>query len=97
MNQNGSRLNNDPGLQIHITYVEECSPSGSLQENVIGEPSVQMCLVIRNQSVYIRGADILFVQVEHGDIRIILEHHAGNNLVADLYRFSGAVLRNILS
>ena len=56
-----------------------------------------MCLVIRNQSVYIRGADILFVQVEHGDIRIILEHHAGNNLVADLYRFSGTVLRNILS
>ena len=56
-----------------------------------------MCLVIRNQPVYIRGADVLLVQVEHGDIRIILEHHAGNNLVADLYRLSGAVLRNILS
>ena len=56
-----------------------------------------MGVIIRNESVYISCADILFVQIEHRDVRIILEHHAGDDLVADLYRISGAVNLYILT
>ena len=50
-----------------------------------------MDVVIRKKSVYISAADILLVQVEHLDVRIILEDHTCNDFVADLQRFSCAV------
>ena len=50
-----------------------------------------MDVVIRKKSVHISAADILLVQVEHLDIRIILEDHTCNDFVADLQRFSCAV------
>ncbi len=56
-----------------------------------------MNIIIREQSVYIRAAHILLVQVEHGDIRVVLENHTGYNFIAYFQRFSCAVNLYVLS
>ena len=43
-----------------------------------------MNIIVRKKSVYISSANVLLVQVEHCDLRIILEDHAGNDFVAYL-------------
>ena len=54
-----------------------------------------MDVVVGKQAVYIRSAHVLLIQVEHGDVRIVLEDHAGHDLVAQLQILSGAVLLHI--
>ena len=56
-----------------------------------------MNVVIGKQSVYIRAAYVLLIQIEHGNVRIILEYHTGNNLVAELHILARAVLLHILA
>src|SRR5699024_6881345 len=60
-------------------------------QDVIGKPSVQMDIIVRKKSVYVSPADVLLVQVEHLDIRVILKDHTCNDFVADLQRFARAV------
>ena len=56
-----------------------------------------MDIVVGKQAVYVRAAHVLSVQVIHGDVRIVLEDHAGHDLVAHLQILSGAVLLHILT
>ena len=50
-----------------------------------------MDIVIGKQAVNIRASHVLLVQIEHGDIRVILENHTGYNLVSYLQIISGTV------
>ena len=50
-----------------------------------------MNVIIREKSVYISAAYVLFVQIVHCDVRIILEDHTGYNLVTHLQFFTCAV------
>ena len=98
MHQNRAGLDQNSGLQIQIAYVEEgASESAAADQNVVGKPSVQMYIVIRKQAIYIGCAHVLLVQVEHGDFRIVFEDHAGNDFIANLDVFSGAVLLDVLA
>ena len=92
-----TRLDKDSGIQIQITYIEECSSEVSAsEEDIVGEPSVEMYIIVRKKSVYISSAYVLFVQVKHCDLRIIFEDHTGNDFIANLYRFSCCIYFNIL-
>ena len=50
-----------------------------------------MNVIVRKKSVYISASHILLIQIEHLDVRIIMEDHTSNDLVANLQRFSCAV------
>ena len=92
MYQYGTRLDQDTGIQIQITYIKEGgTKAAASDQDIISEPAVQMNIVIWKKTVYISSAYIFLVQVEHGDLRIILEDHAGNDLVTYLNRFSGGI------
>lgn len=54
-----------------------------------------MNVVIRKQAVYIRPADVLFVEVVHRDIRIVFEDHAGDDFISDMEIFPRAVLLDV--
>ena len=98
MYKNCTWLDQDTGIQIKIAYVEECASEASASdENVIREPSVQMYIIIWKKSVYVSSANVLFVQVEHCDLRIILEDHTGNNFITDLNWFSSCISLNIFT
>ncbi len=56
-----------------------------------------MDVVIGKQSVDIGSSHVLLVQVEHGDVRVVLENHTGNYLVTNLQVFTGAVLLHVLA
>ena len=56
-----------------------------------------MNIIVRKQSIYIRAAHILLVQVEHGNIRVILKDHTGYYLVTYLQWLSGTVRLDILT
>ena len=91
-------LDQDTGIQVKVAYVEECaSEVSAADKDIIGEPSVQMYIIIWKKSVYISSANVLLVQVEHCDLRIILEDHAGNNFITDLNRFSSCICLNVLT
>ena len=82
MNQNCAGLNQYTGVQIQITYIKYGRAASN--QNIIGKPAVQMDVIIRKQTIYVCAAYILLVQVEHGNIRVVLENHTGNNLVAQM-------------
>ena len=50
-----------------------------------------MYIVIWKEAVYISSAYVFLVQVEHCDLRIILEDHAGNDFVAYPNRFTSGI------
>ena len=54
-----------------------------------------MHIVIRQEAIYVRAANILFIQIEHSDVRIVFEYHTGNDLVANYKRFARAVLFHV--
>ena len=98
VDQNCAGLDQDTGIQIQITYVEESgSEAAASYEDVISEPAVQMDIIIRKQTVYISAANVFLVQVEHGDLRIILEDHTGNDLVTNFNRLAGCICLNVLT
>ena len=98
MYKNCTWLDQDTGIQIKITYVEECASELSASDkDVIREPSVKMNVIIWKKSVYVSSANVFLVQVEHSDLRIILEDHTGNNFVTDLNRFSSCISLNIFT
>ena len=98
MHQNRAGLDEDSGIQIQITYIEECGTEfAASDEDVVSEPAVELHIVIRKKSVNVSAAHVLLVQVKHCDLRIILEDHTGNNLVADLHRLAGCVDLNVLT
>ena len=43
-----------------------------------------MNLVIRQQSIHIRAANVLLVQVKHGNIRVVLKDHTGDHFIPNL-------------
>ena len=95
MYENGCRLNQDSGIQIHVTDVE--NRGAFADEQVVREPSVQMNVIVRKQAVNIGPAHILLIQVINRDLRIIVEDHAGDDLVADVQILARAVLLHILA
>ena len=98
MYKNCTWLDQDTGVQIKITYVEECASKLSTSDkDVIREPSVKMNVIIWKKSVYVSSANVFLVQVEHCALRIILENHTGNNFVTDLNRFSSCISLNIFT
>ena len=56
-----------------------------------------MDVIVRKETVYISASDVLLVQVEHLDIRIVFKDHTCNNLIADLQRFACAVSLYVLA
>ena len=98
MYKNCTWLDQDTGIQIKITYVEECASELSASDkDVIREPSIKMNIIIRKKSVYVSSTNILLIKVEHCDLRIILEDHTCNNFITDLNRFSSCICLNILT
>src|SRR5699024_8407756 len=96
--KNRAGLDEDSGIQIQIAYIEECGTEfAASDEDVVSEPAVELHIVIRKKSVNVSAAHVLLVQVKHCDLRIILEDHTGNNLVADLHRFAGCVDLDVLT
>ena len=82
MDQHCAGFNEHSGIQVQIAYVKH---GGAFPyQNIVGKPSVQVNIVVRKQAVHIGAAHILLIQVKHGDIRVILENHAGNHFVAKL-------------
>ena len=81
MNQYGAGLNQDSGIQIQIAYLKY--GRASADKKIIGKPAVKMDIVIRKQAVNIRAPHVLFIQVEHGNIRVIFKNHTGNYLIPD--------------
>ena len=91
-------LDQDTGIQIQITYVEECRSEGSASDqDVIREPSVKMYIIIWKKSVYISSTNVFLVEVEHCDFRIIFEDHTCNNFITDLNRFSSCINFNVFT
>ena len=85
-------LDQDTGIQIQITYVEECGTEVSASdEDVVREPSIEFYIIVRKKSIDICSANVFLVEVEHCDLRIIFEDHAGNNFVTDLNRFTSCI------
>ena len=98
MDQYCTWLDQDTGIQIQITYVEECRSEGSSSDqDVIREPSVKMYIIIRKKSVYVCSTNVFLVEVEHCDFRIIFEDHTCNNFVTDFNRFSSCINFNIFT
>ena len=90
--QNGAGLDEDSGIQIQVAYIEESGTEFSASdEYVISEPAVEFYVVVRKKSVNVGAAYVFLIEIEHGDLRIILEDHAGNDFIADLHRFSCCV------
>ena len=56
-----------------------------------------MDIVVRKQTVYVSPANVLLVEIEHRDVGVILENHAGDDFVAQMQVFSGAVLFDIFA
>ena len=56
-----------------------------------------MLIVVGEKSVYIRTSDVLLVEVEHCDIGVILEYHAGDDLIAHMKGLSGTVVSDVLT
>ena len=56
-----------------------------------------MDVVIRQKAVYIGASHVLLIQVEHGNVRVVLKDHAGDNLIAYLQILAGAVFLHVLS
>ena len=91
-------LDQDTGIQIQITYVEECRSEGSASDqDVIREPSVKMYIIIWKKSVYISSTNVFLVEVEHCDFRIIFEDHTCNNFIADFNWFSSCINFNVFT
>ena len=85
-------LDEDTGIKIQVAYIEECGTEFSASdEDVISEPSVEFYIVIWKKSIYISTANVFLIQVEHCDLRIILEDHAGNDFVAYPNRFTSGI------
>ena len=92
MYQYSTRLDENTGIQIQITYIKEGrTEAAASDQDIIGEPAVQMYIVIWKEAVYISSAYVFLVQVEHCDLRIILEDHAGNDFVAYPNRFTSGI------
>ena len=64
---------------------------------IIGEPSVEVDVIVREQAVHVRAAHVLFVQIEHRDVGIVFKDHAGDDLVAELEVFARAVFLDVLT
>ena len=91
-------LDKDTGIQIQITYIEECGTEFSASdEDVISEPSVEFNIIIRKKSVNISAANVFLVEVEHCDFRIIFEDHTCNNFITDLNRFTSCINFNVFT
>ena len=56
-----------------------------------------MNIIVREKSVYISSAYVLFVEVVHCDLRIILEDHTCNNFISKIQSFSSAVNFNVFT
>ena len=56
-----------------------------------------MDIIVWKKAIYISASDVLLVQVEHLDIRIVFKDHTCNNLIADLQRFARAVSLYVLA
>ena len=65
-----------------IAHVED--RAAAADQNVIGKPAVEMNIVVGEQSVHVRAAHVLLIQIEHGNIGIVFEDHAGHDFVADM-------------
>ena len=56
-----------------------------------------MNIIVRKKSVYISSAYVLFVEVVHCDLRVILEDHTCNNFVSNIQSLSSAVNFNVFT
>ena len=90
VNQNRAGFDEDSGIEVEVAYVEDCGTASD--EDVIRKPTVEMYVVIGKKAVNVSAAYVLLVEVVHGDIGVILEDHAGNNLIADREGLARAVL-----
>ena len=62
MYKNCTWLDQDTGVQIKITYVEECASKLSTSDkDVIREPSVKMNVIIWKKSVYVSSSNVFLV------------------------------------
>ena len=91
-------LDEDTGIKIQITYIEECGTEASASdEDVISEPSVEFNIIVRKKSVYVSAAYVFLVEVEHCDFRIIFEDHTCNDLISDFNRFASCINLNVFT
>ena len=88
-------LDQDARIEVEIRNIEY--RRAAADEEIVREPAVQMDIVVGEKSVDISSADILLVEVEHRDVGIVLENHAGDDLIADMKRLSGRVDGDVLS
>ena len=95
MDQHRAGLNENPGVQVQITYIEH---SGAAPDkDIIGKPSIQMDIVVGKKPVHIGSPYVLLVQVEHGNVRVVLKNHTGDYFVSQFQALSRAVRLHVLS
>ena len=90
MYEHRAGFDEDSRIEVEVGDVED--RRALADEDVVREPAVQVNVVVREQTVDVRAPDVLLVQVEHRDVRVVLEDHAGDDLVADLEVLARAVL-----
>ena len=95
VDQNCARLDEDSGIEIEVAYVEYGGAAS--YEDIIGEPAVEVNVIVGKKTVYVCAADVLFVKVIHGDVGIVLEDHTSNNLITDGKGLACAVLLYVLT
>ena len=98
MNENRAGFDQHSGIEIEIAYVKY--GGSAFDHDIICKPTgefIGTLRAVRDQTVHVGRTDVLFVQIVHGDFRIVTEDHAGNDFIAEVKSFARAVFQHVLA